>query len=104
LPSQDGIVEMPTRSRTSAQIALVERHRDSGTVVNAFVSGFGYKGRMAIASTVAHDSHHMIVVGTDRAMMAAAANRLQEIGGGITVVERRVRDRASAAAHRRPDV
>ena len=40
---------------------------------------------MALASTVAHDSHHMIVVGTDRAMMAAAANRLGEVGGGVTL-------------------
>lgn len=68
-----------------AQIALVERHRATGGVTNAFVSGFGYKGRMAIGSTVAHDSHHMIVVGTDREMMAACANRLGEIGGGISV-------------------
>jgi adenine deaminase len=67
------------------QIALVERHRATGGVVNGFVSGFGYQGSMAMASTVAHDSHHMIVVGTDRAMMAAAANRLSEIGGGVTV-------------------
>jgi len=67
------------------QIALVERHRATGAVTNGFVSGFGYQGRMAIASTVAHDSHHMIVVGTDREMMAAAANRLGEIGGGVAV-------------------
>jgi adenine deaminase len=67
------------------QIALVERHRATGQVVNAFVSGFGYRGDMAIASTVAHDSHHMIVVGTSHAMMAAAANRLGDIGGGVTV-------------------
>ena len=67
------------------QIALVERHRATGRVVNALVSGFGYRGQMAIASTVAHDSHHMIVVGTSRAMMAAAANRLGDIGGGVTV-------------------
>jgi adenine deaminase len=40
---------------------------------------------MAMASTVAHDSHHMIVVGTDREMMAEAANRLAAIGGGVTV-------------------
>ena len=70
---------------TAAEIALVERHRATGDVVNGFVKGFGYEGRMAIASTVAHDSHHMIVVGTDRAMMAAAANRLGEVGGGVTV-------------------
>ena len=42
-------------------------------------------GRMAMASTVAHDSHHMIVVGTSRRDMALAANRLGEVGGGITV-------------------
>jgi adenine deaminase len=68
-----------------AQIALVERHRATGQVVNAFVSGFGYKGRVAMASTVAHDSHHMIVVGTDRDQMALAANRLAEVGGGVTL-------------------
>ncbi|AXI40736.1 adenine deaminase [Sulfitobacter sp. SK011] len=67
------------------QIALVERHRATGTVVNAFVSGFGYEGSMAMASTVAHDSHHMIVVGTGADQMALAANRLREVGGGITI-------------------
>ncbi|WP_171133767.1 MULTISPECIES: adenine deaminase [unclassified Ruegeria] len=67
------------------QIALVERHRATGGVTNAFVSGFGYQGKMAMASTVAHDSHHMIVVGTDREQMAMAANRLAEVGGGITI-------------------
>lgn len=68
-----------------ALIALVERHRATGQVVNSFVSGFGYRGRMAIASTVAHDCHHMIVVGTDRDQMALAANRLAEVSGGITL-------------------
>ncbi|QJF52930.1 adenine deaminase [Roseobacter ponti] len=67
------------------QIALVERHRATGQVTNAFVSGFGYEGPMAMASTVAHDSHHMIVVGTDAAHMAMAANRLGEVGGGIVI-------------------
>ena len=67
------------------QIALVERHRATGGVVNAFVSGFGYEGKMAMASTVAHDSHHMIVVGTDCENMSRAANRLADVGGGITI-------------------
>ncbi|WP_204112657.1 adenine deaminase [Shimia biformata] len=67
------------------QIALVERHLGTGKTVNGFVSGFGYTGDMAIASSVAHDSHHMIVVGTSRDDMAKAANRLGEVGGGITV-------------------
>ena len=82
LPVVDGVIE---GQGAVCQIALVERHRGTGAVVNGFVSGFGYAGRMAMASTVAHDSHHMIVVGTDRAMMASAAMRLSEVGGGITV-------------------
>ncbi len=82
LPVVDGLVE---GEGDTYQIALVERHQGTGKVVNGFVSGFGYQGRMAMASTVAHDSHHMIVVGTDRAMMAAAANRLGQVGGGVTV-------------------
>ncbi len=82
LPVVDGLVE---REDDVCQIALVERHRATGQVVNAFVSGFGYTGSMAMASTVAHDSHHMIVVGTDRDLMAKAANRLGEVGGGVTV-------------------
>ena len=82
LPVIDGLIEA---DGATCQIALVERHRATGGVVNAFVSGFNYQGRMALASTVAHDSHHIIVVGTDRAMMAAAANRLGEVGGGISL-------------------
>ncbi len=82
LPVIDGLVE---GQDDTYQIALVERHRATGAVTNGFVSGFGYTGKMAMASTVAHDSHHMIVVGTDRAMMAAAANRLGEVGGGVSV-------------------
>jgi adenine deaminase len=68
------------------QIALVERHRATGGVVNAFVSGFGYNVDCAVASTVAHDSHHMIVVGTSRSDMAMAANILRKAGGGAVVV------------------
>lgn len=82
----DGVVQGDVETDV-AQIALVERHRATGDVVNGFVSGFGYKGRMAMASTVAHDSHHMIVVGTDREMMAMAANRLGGVGGGVTVIK-----------------
>jgi len=82
LPVTDGIVN---GQGGVCQIALVERHRATGGVTNGFVSGFGYTGAMAMASTVAHDSHHMIVVGTDRAMMAAAANRLGQVGGGVSI-------------------
>lgn len=49
------------------------------------MSGFGYVKDCAIASTVAHDSHHMIVVGTNKQDMALAANRLGEVGGGVVL-------------------
>ncbi|MEE9389112.1 MAG: adenine deaminase [Paracoccaceae bacterium] len=86
LPVIDTIVQ-GDEAKDVCQIALVERHRATGKVVNGFVSGFGYKGQMAMASSVAHDSHHMIVVGTSRKDMALAANRLGEVGGGITVFQ-----------------
>jgi adenine deaminase len=82
LPVTNGIVN---GQGDVCQIALVERHRGTGGVTNGFVSGFGYSGNMAMASTVAHDSHHMIVVGTDRGMMAKAAMRLGEVGGGVSI-------------------
>lgn len=70
-----------------AKIALVERHRASGIVQVGLVSGFGFDQKCAIATTVAHDSHHMIVVGTDEGMMAQAANHLAEAGGGQIVIK-----------------
>ncbi len=82
---KSGLVEMD-RGSDVCQIAVVERHRGLGTVVNAFVSGFGYTVDCAVASTVAHDSHHIIVVGTNHQDMAQAANTLSEIGGGVVVV------------------
>ena len=82
LPVKEGLV---LGTDDVSQIALVERHLGTGGVTNAFVSGFGYKGQMAMASAVAHDSHHMIVVGTCHQSMASAANRLAEVGGGVTV-------------------
>ena len=82
LPVTDGLV-VGDQTQDICQIALVERHRATGGVVNAFVSGFGYNLPCAMASTVAHDSHHMIVIGTNKQDMALAANRLREVGGGV---------------------
>ena len=69
------------------KIALVERHQATGGVVVGLVSGFGLSGKCAIGTTVAHDSHHMIVVGTDEEHMALAANKLAEMNGGQVVVK-----------------
>ncbi|MFK7942097.1 MAG: adenine deaminase [Paracoccaceae bacterium] len=84
LPVTDGIVQMSS-NEDICQIALVERHRSTGNVTNGFVSGFGYDAPCALASTVAHDSHHMIVVGTSKTDMALAANRLRAEGGGVAL-------------------
>ena len=70
-----------------AKVALVERHRGTGEVQVGFVQGFGFKTGCAVGSTVAHDSHHMIVVGTSDSDMATAANKLGELGGGQIVVQ-----------------
>ncbi len=69
-----------------AKVALVERHKGTGEVQVGFVQGFGLDPGCALGSTVAHDSHHMIVVGTSESDMAIAANQLAEIGGGQIVV------------------
>jgi adenine deaminase len=87
LPVVDGLVGMD-RERDVCQIALVERHKGTGAVVNAFVSGFGYKQDCAMATSVAHDSHHIIVVGTNKEDMALAAKRLGEVGGGAVLISK----------------
>jgi adenine deaminase len=73
--------------RDVAKIALVERHKGTGGITMGLVSGFGFKSKCAIASTVAHDSHHMIIVGTDEESMAVAGNSLARSGGGQVVVK-----------------
>ncbi len=83
-PVRDELVDTTSVPGVS-QVALVDRHRGTSGVVNGLVTGFGYRGSMAVASTVAHDCHHMLLVGTDRTAMAGAANRLAEVKGGICV-------------------
>jgi len=73
--------------RDLAKIALVKRHSGMSGIMVGLVSGFGFTGKCAIASTVAHDSHHMIVVGTDEKSMAVAGNSLARSGGGQVVVK-----------------
>src|SRR5690606_30861688 len=84
LAVEDGLVSQDS-AQDVAQVAVIERHKGTGRVVNGFVSGFRYNTDCGVAATVAHDSHHMIVVGTNRDDMALAANRLQEVGGGFVV-------------------
>jgi adenine deaminase len=86
MQAEDGKLQAEPK-RDIAKVALVERHKGTGGITLGLVSGFGLKANCAIASTVAHDSHHMLVVGTDDASMAEAANSLAECGGGQIVVK-----------------
>lgn len=68
------------------KIAVIERHKASGNIGLGFVKGFGLKTG-AIASTIAHDSHNMIVIGTNDDDMYYAANQLVKSQGGKIIVE-----------------
>jgi adenine deaminase len=82
----DGEIQVDIK-RDIAKVALVERHKGTGGVTMGLVSGFGFTAKCAVASTVAHDSHHMLIVGTDEASMAVAGNSLARSGGGQVVVK-----------------
>lgn len=73
-------------SRDLLKIAVIERHQASGNMTNGLVRGFGIK-QGAIASTVAHDSHNLIIVGTSDDLMLAAAHLIADNGGGIAIVD-----------------
>jgi adenine deaminase len=68
-----------------AKVAVIERHKQTGSYSLGFVKGLGIR-RGAVASTVAHDSHNLIVVGVDDECMAKASNYLSAKGGGMVVV------------------
>jgi len=73
-------------SRDLLKLAVIERHHATGRVGLAFVQGFGLS-RGALASTVAHDSHNLVVVGANDEDMRAAVTELARMGGGQVVVE-----------------
>ncbi len=70
--------------RDLAKLAVIERHQGSGRVGLGFVCGTGLR-RGALASTVAHDHHNLIVLGADDASMLTAARAVAETGGGMAV-------------------
>lgn len=82
--ARDGVV-VADAGRDIAKLAVLERHHRRGSVGLGLVRGLGMRSG-AIASTMAHDTHDLIVCGLDDADMATAANRLVEIGGGFAAV------------------
>ena len=84
LPVVDGAI-VPNSEQDVLKVAVFERHHKTGTVGKGFVKGFGIK-RGALAQTVAHDAHNLLVAGSNDADMALAANTLIECGGGLVAV------------------
>ncbi|RQD75100.1 MAG: adenine deaminase [Candidatus Syntrophonatronum acetioxidans] len=81
LVSREEVME----DREISRVAVVERYGKKGNVALGLVKGFGpLKG--ALASTVAHDSHNLIIVGQEERDMEAAALKIAEMGGGLVVV------------------
>src|SRR5512132_4670838 len=74
-------------TRDMLKIAVVERHLGTGRVGLGFVRGFGLRAG-ALASTVAHDAHNVVVVGVKDDDMLRAVRRLSDTGGGVVVVDR----------------
>ena len=70
--------------RDLALLAVVERHKAGGGVGHGLLRGLGLKAG-ALASSVAHDSHNLVVAGSDPASMFTAARRVVEMGGGLSV-------------------
>ena len=85
-PVVDGGLSVADAARDLAKIAVVERHLATGRIGHGFVSGSGL-ARGALASSVSHDAHNLIVVGMNDSDMAVAVGRLAKIGGGIVAVE-----------------
>jgi adenine deaminase len=81
-----GGILQPDTEQDVIRLACIERHKGTGQISLAFAHGFGIKSG-AVASTVAHDSHNLLVMGIDEADMAFAANELIRLGGGTIVVE-----------------
>src|SRR5918999_3843531 len=85
-PKVEGEFAVADPDRDLAKIAVVERHLGTGRIGLGFVRGFGLRSG-ALATTVAHDAHNIVVTGVDDHDMSRAVRRLAETGGGVVVVE-----------------
>jgi adenine deaminase len=72
-------------SKDVLKVAVIERHHATGRTAVAFAKGFGFEGG-AVGSTVAHDSHNLLLVGADEREMAFAAKMVSEQGGGMVAI------------------
>jgi len=85
IPSQSGVAT-PDYEQDIVKMAVIERHMASGQMGKGFVQGLGIR-RGAIASTIAHDHHNLIVAGVDNVSLTTAAGALADMGGGLAVAD-----------------
>jgi len=85
VPAQDGVL-IANHDADVLPAAVIERHGKGAGIGTGFVHGFGLD-RGAIASTVAHDAHNLVVVGASHTAMVAVAEHLREVGGGLAVYD-----------------
>lgn len=84
--TETGLAPGVDRDRDVVKAAVFERHQGTGHRGLGFIGGYGLK-RGAVASSVAHDSHNLIVIGTNDRDMVLAANAVREHGGGLALAE-----------------
>ena len=84
-PKEEGGYAVSDIERDILKIVVIERHKATGRIGKAFVRGFGLQ-KGAIGSTVAHDSHNIIIVGTDDFEIFSAFERLRKIKGGFVAM------------------
>lgn len=86
ITTDNGYANAPDVQKDILKIAVVERHKNTGHIGLGYLQGYGLK-EGAVATSISHDSHNIIVVGTNAADMAFAVNRITANKGGIVVVK-----------------
>lgn len=86
LKAKSGVV-LPDTSQDVLEIACIERYGRNGNIGKAFVKGFGLSNG-AFAESVAHDTHNIIVVGTNLEDMTLTVNKVIEMGGGLAIADK----------------
>ena len=86
ITTDNGYADHVDLEKDILKIAVVERHKGTHHIGLGYIQGYGLKSG-AVATSISHDSHNIIVVGTNSADMAFAANYIVEHHGGIVVVE-----------------
>ena len=85
-PTKDGLAYGVDHDRDILKVAVFERHKNTGHIGLGFIKGYGLRGG-AVATSIAHDSHNLIVVGDSDESIALAANTVRKNKGGIAVIK-----------------